>query len=53
MDDRPAGSEVKTTYRGHIVLNAVPGEGNTVTPPAGAGTSRLSRDLRPLARRAC
>ena len=33
MVDRPVGEEVRTTYRGQIVLNAVPTEGDASTPP--------------------
>ncbi len=36
MVDRPAGDEVKTTYRGRIELNAVPTEGEADTPTASA-----------------
>jgi hypothetical protein len=31
MVDTPVGDRVKTTYRGHIKLNAVPSEGNAKT----------------------
>jgi hypothetical protein len=34
MVDRPVGDEVKTTYRGEILLNAVPTEGDADTPSA-------------------
>jgi hypothetical protein len=36
MVDRPVGDEVRTTYRGRIALNAVPGEGDAETPSAAA-----------------
>jgi hypothetical protein len=38
MVDRPAGDEVKTTYRGKVELNAVPGEGEAETPAPSTGT---------------
>ena len=36
MVDTPVGTEVRTTYRGHIALDAVPTEGEAPTPAAGA-----------------
>lgn len=51
MVDRPVGNEVRTTYRGEIILDAVPSEG-----PARATTNGSTSDLRTTAapmRRAC
>ena len=42
MVDWPAGDEVRTTYRGHLVLNAVPTEGDAPTPPPPAGATTAS-----------
>jgi hypothetical protein len=42
MVDRPVGAEVRTTYRGHLVLNAVPTEGDAPTPPPAAGGTAAS-----------
>ena len=58
MVDRPVGEEVRTTYRGRIVLNAVPTEGEADTPsaPAESGKAATAVDPRSPAatgRRAC
>lgn len=55
MVDRPIGDEVKTTYRGRIVLNAVPAEDDAVTPsPSGAaGTVADQKASATPGRRAC
>jgi hypothetical protein len=53
MVDRPVGDEVKTTYRGEIILNAVPSEGPA---PASAATTGSTTDLQTIAmptRRGC
>ena len=50
---RPVGDEVKTTYRGEIILNAVPSEGPA---PASAATTGSTTDLQTIAmptRRGC
>ena len=49
MVDRPVGDEVKTTYRGEIILNAVPSEGPAA---AAVGTTDLRTTAAPN-RRAC
>jgi hypothetical protein len=46
MVDTPVGDEVRTTYRGRVMLNAVPSEGDAETPSAasaaGATIDRIS-----------
>ena len=55
MVDRPDGDTVKTTYRGRIVLNAVPTEGNADTPSMSspAGTAPHQTTSTTSGRRAC
>jgi hypothetical protein len=55
MFDTPVGARVKTTYRGRIVLNAVPAEGNadTPSPSSTAGTAADQMTSTASARRAC
>lgn len=55
MVDRPVGDRVKTTYRGHIVLNAVPTEGDADTPlpSSTAGTAADQKTSVTSGRRAC
>jgi hypothetical protein len=55
MVDRPDGDTVKTTYRGRIVLNAVPTEGNADTPSMSstAGTAADQTSSTTSGRRAC
>ena len=43
MVDRPVGDQIRTTYSGDIVLNAVPTEGDAPTPAAVAGTRAAQR----------
>lgn len=52
MVDRPVGDQVKTTYRGTIVLNAVPTEGPAPAAPNAAGSTTGQRTTAPL-RRGC
>jgi hypothetical protein len=52
MVDRPVGDRVKTTYRGHIVLNAVPTEGDADTPLP-SSTAGTAADQKTSGRRAC
>jgi hypothetical protein len=51
MVDSPVGGEVKTTYRGEIVLNAVPSEGGATGLTNTAGSTADKKTL--AARRAC
>lgn len=55
MVDRPVGDRVKTTYRGRIVLNAVPTEGDADTPSSSrtAGVAADQQTSATLGRRAC
>jgi len=55
MVDRPVGDKVKTTYRGRIVLNAVPAEGDADTPSLSStsGTAANQKTLAATERRAC
>ncbi|MEJ7691256.1 MAG: hypothetical protein WKF76_12940 [Nocardioidaceae bacterium] len=55
MVDRPVGDQVKTTYRGHIVLNVSPTEGDADTPlPCStAGTAADQKTSATSGRRAC
>jgi hypothetical protein len=55
MVDRPVDDQVKTTYRGNIRLNAVPGEGDAKTPlpSSTAGASSDQNSQVTSGRRAC
>jgi len=53
MVDRPIGDEVRTTYRGRIVLNAVPTEGDADTPSRSSSTRTDQRTSANSGRRAC
>jgi hypothetical protein len=55
MVDRPVGDMVKTTYRGEILLNAVPTEGDADTPSASssAGATVASATSGPSGLRTC
>lgn len=55
MVDKPVRDQVKTTYRGRIVLNAVPTEGDADTPSASssAGTAADQKTSMMSGRRAC
>jgi hypothetical protein len=55
MVDRPVGDEVQTTYRGRIVLNAVPTEGDARTPShsRNAGEAAQQKTTATAERRAC
>jgi hypothetical protein len=55
MVDRPVGDRVRTTYRGRIVLNAVPTEGNADTPSSSrtTGVAADQQTAATLGRRAC
>lgn len=53
MVDTPVGGQVKTTYRGHILLNAVPTEGVALTPSAVTGTTADQRTSATSGRRGC
>jgi hypothetical protein len=55
MVDRPVGDEVRTTYRGRIELNAVPTEGDAVTPSESSTTGTAADQKTSVAsgRRAC
>jgi hypothetical protein len=54
MVDRPVGDEVKTTYRGRIVLGAVPTEGNAETPSRSSNAGADQRTTSATSgRRAC
>jgi hypothetical protein len=53
MVDRPVGGQVRTTYRGDIVLNAVPTEGDAPTPSAATQTTADQRISPTSERRGC
>lgn len=52
MVDRPVGDQVKTTYRGTIILDAVPTEGPAPAAPNAASSTTGQRTTAPL-RRGC
>lgn len=52
MVDRPVGDEVRTTYRGKIILNAVPSEGPAPVSLGATGSVDLQASAAPM-RRAC
>jgi hypothetical protein len=54
MVDRPVGDRVRTTYRGHIRLNAVSTEGDADTPSASETVDTAAYQLAAApGRRAC
>jgi hypothetical protein len=54
MVDRPIGDRVRTTYRGHIRLDAVPTEGDAETPSASRTAATAAAQLSATSgRRAC
>lgn len=52
MVDRPVGDEVRTTYRGKIILNAVPTEGPAPASSGATGSTDRQAAAGPM-RRAC
>jgi hypothetical protein len=53
MFDRPVGKDVRTTYRGHLVLHAVPSEPPAPAAPAARPPSTGVSSARPAGRHAC
>jgi len=53
MVDRPVDDQIKTTYSGYIVLNAVPTEGDAPTPAAVTKTTAAQSTLATSGRRSC